>query len=80
MGDCCDMYGRRPDGQLCHKISEIFAEKYFLFESRVQTVRHCRPDGRTCAASNFYIRLRASGPRGMAVRTVDLQHAISITV
>jgi hypothetical protein len=26
MGDCCDKYGRRPDGQLCDRIFEIFAE------------------------------------------------------
>jgi len=38
-----------------------------------------RPDGRTSAASNFLIRLHASGPRGMSVRTVELQHAISIS-
>jgi hypothetical protein len=37
--------------------SENFAEKSFLFKSRVRTVRHCRPDGRTSAASNFHIRL-----------------------
>jgi hypothetical protein len=45
----------------------------------VRTVRHCRSDGRTSAASNFHIRLRASGPRGMNVRTAILQHAISIS-
>jgi hypothetical protein len=43
-------------------------------------VRYCRPDGRTFATSNFHIRLRASEPWGMAVRTVDLLHAISISV
>jgi hypothetical protein len=31
------------------------------------------------AASNFHIRLRTSGPRGMNVRTAILQHAISIS-
>jgi len=50
-----------------------------MFESRVQTVRHCRPDSRMSAASNFHIRL-ASGPWGIAVQTVDLLHAISISV
>jgi hypothetical protein len=39
----------------------------------------CRPDGRTSAASNFHIRLSASGPRGMNVRTAILQHTISIS-
>jgi hypothetical protein len=38
-----------------------------------------RPDGLTTAASNFLIRLRASGPWGMSVRTAELQHAISIS-
>jgi hypothetical protein len=42
-------------------------------------VRHCRPDGRTSAASNFHIRLSASRPRGMNVRTAILQDAISIS-
>jgi hypothetical protein len=37
-----------------------------------------RSDGSTSAASNFLIRLRASGPWGMSVRMADLQHAISI--
>jgi hypothetical protein len=59
--------------------SKNFAEKSFLFKSHVQTVKHCRPDGRTFAATNFLIRLRASEPRGMGVRTADLQHAISIS-
>jgi hypothetical protein len=36
-------------------------------------------DGRTSAVSNFLIRLRASGPWGMSVRTAELQHAISIS-
>jgi hypothetical protein len=39
MGDCCNMYGRRPDGKLCDR-----------------TVRHCRPDGRMFAASNFHFK------------------------
>jgi hypothetical protein len=38
-----------------------------------------RPDGRTSVASNFLIRLRASVPWGMSVRTAELQHAISIS-
>jgi hypothetical protein len=42
-------------------------------------VRHWRPDGCTPAASNFHIRLCASGPRGMNIRTTILQHAISIS-
>jgi hypothetical protein len=80
MGDCCNMYGRRPDGQLCDRIFQKFRWKSYLFKSLVQTVRHWRLDGRTSAASNFHIRLRASGPRGMNVRTAELQHAISISV
>jgi hypothetical protein len=42
-------------------------------------VRHCCPGGRMSATSNFHIRLRMSGPRGMAVRTVNLKHTISIS-
>jgi hypothetical protein len=69
MGDCYKIYGRHPDGG--HGPSGRttvrpeflrFSLKSFLFESRVQTVRHCRPDGHMSAASNFHIRLRASGP------------------
>jgi hypothetical protein len=59
--------------------SKNFSEKSFLFKCRIRTVRHCRPDGHTSAASNFLIRLRTSGPWGMGVRTADLQHAISIS-
>jgi hypothetical protein len=69
----------RPDRQLCDRIFQKFRWKSFLFKSRVRTVRHWRPDGRTSAASNFHIRLRASRPRGMNVRTAILQHAISIS-
>jgi hypothetical protein len=78
MGDCCNMYGRSPDGQRCDRIFWKFRWKSFLFKSRVRTVRHWHPDGRTSIASNFHIRLRASGPRGMNVRTTILQHIISI--
>jgi hypothetical protein len=38
-----------------------------------------RPDGRTSAASNFHIRLRASGPWGLNVQTAKIQHTISIS-
>jgi hypothetical protein len=86
MGDCSEIYGCRPDGghgpsgwQLCDQNFWDFRRKSFLFESRIRMVRHCRPDGRTSAASNFHIRLHASGPRGMAIQTVNLQHAISIS-
>jgi hypothetical protein len=79
MGDCSNMYGCRPDGQQSDRIFWKFCRKSFMFKSRVWTVRHWRPDGRTSAASNFHIRLRASGPWGMNVRTAILQHAISIT-
>jgi hypothetical protein len=75
MSDCCDKYGCRLDRQLCDRKFQDFRWKYFLFESRIRTVRHYRPDGCTSAANNFQIRLRVSGPRGMAVRTVDLQRA-----
>jgi hypothetical protein len=70
----------RPDGQLFDMIFWKFRWKSFLFKSRVWTVRHWRPEGRTSATSNFHIRLRASGPRGMNVRTAELQHSISISV
>jgi hypothetical protein len=56
-----------------------FAEKSFLFKSRVRTVRQRRTDGRTSVASNFLIRLRPFGPWGMSVRMADLQHAIFIS-
>jgi hypothetical protein len=69
----------RLDGQQCDRIILEFHWKSFLFKSRVRTVRHYRPDGRTSAASNFHIRLRASGPWGMNVRTAILQHTISIS-
>jgi len=69
----------RPDRQLCDQNFWDFLWISFLFKSRVRTVRHSRLDGRTSATSNFHIRLRASGPWGMNVRTAELQHAISIS-
>lgn len=69
----------RPDGQLCDRFFENLAEKSFLSKIHVWKVRHCRPDGRTSAASNFHIRLHASRPWGMSVWTAELQHTISIS-
>jgi len=83
MGDCCYKYGCRPDGGHGPFGRTIVRQKILRFLLKifsVWTVRHYRPDGCTSAASNFHLRLPASGPRGMAVRTVDLQHAISISV
>jgi hypothetical protein len=77
MGDFSEIYRCRPDGQLCDQNFRDFCWKSFLFENRVRTVRHSRLEGRTSTASNFHIR--ASRPRGMAVQTVTLQHAISIS-
>jgi hypothetical protein len=79
MGDYSDICGVVRMDNCGTDFFENFAEKSFLFKSRVRTVRHCRPDGRTSAASNFLIRLRASGPWGMSVRMAELQHAISIS-
>jgi hypothetical protein len=80
MGDCSDICGYHLDGG--HELPgrttvrqifpKNFAKKSFLFKSRVQMVRHCRPDGRTSVASNLLIRLRASGPWGMSVQTANL--------
>jgi hypothetical protein len=69
----------RPNGQLCDRIFRKFRWKSFLFKSPIRTVRHWHLDGRTSAASNFHIRLRASGPMGKNVRTAILQHSISIS-
>jgi hypothetical protein len=41
-----------------------FAEKSFMFKSRVRTVRNCRPDGRTSAGSNFHVRLSRVRTKG----------------
>jgi hypothetical protein len=64
MGDCSEIYGCRPNGQLCDQNFWYFCWKSFLFESRVRTVRHCCPDGRTFAASNFHIRLSCVRTKG----------------
>jgi hypothetical protein len=86
MGDCFDKARRRPDGG--HGLSGWttvqpefldFQWKSFLFESRVRTVRHCRLDSCTSAASNFLIKASRVRTKGMTVRTVDLLQAISIS-
>jgi hypothetical protein len=43
-------------------------------------VKHCRPDGRTSAASNFLTKASRVRTLGMTVRKVDLLHVISISV
>jgi hypothetical protein len=54
----------RLDGQLCDQNFWDFRWKSFLFESRVRTVRHCRPDGCMSATSNFHIRLSRVWTKG----------------
>jgi len=87
MGDYLDKAGRRPDGG--HGPSGRatlrpefwdFCWKSFLFESRIRTVRHCRPDSHTSTASNFLTKASRVWTRGMGVQTVDLLHVISISV
>jgi hypothetical protein len=87
MGDCCDKYGSRPDGEPEPFERTIVRQKIMRFSLKIFPVweprlngRHCHLDDRTSSASNFHIMLHASGPRGMAVRMVDPQHAISISV
>jgi hypothetical protein len=81
-----DKTGRRPDGG--HRPSGRttvrpkfwkFRWRSFLFEGRVRTVRHCRPDSRTSAASNFHIEASRVQTGGTVVRTADLMQAISIS-
>jgi len=76
----------RPDGG--HRLSERttvrpkfqkFRRKSLLFESRVRTVRHCRPDSRTSAARNFHIEASPVRTRRMGIQTVNLMQAISIS-
>jgi hypothetical protein len=70
---------RRPDGQLCNRLSKI-SLKFFLDLSHVWTMLPCHPDGRTSAARNFHIKASCVRIKGMVVRMVDLMHAISIYV
>jgi hypothetical protein len=64
MGDCSDICGCHPDSghgpsgrTTVRHFFKNFAKKSFLFKICVRMLRHCRPDGRTSAASNFHIRL-----------------------
>jgi hypothetical protein len=68
MGVCCNMYRRRPDGQLCNRISEIFAENLSCLRvasgqwgTVVRTV--------ACPLQVISIKaIRAFGPRGWPSR------------
>jgi hypothetical protein len=72
--------GPRPSRQTTVRPKFLkFLWRSFLFESRVQTVRHWRPDGRTSAASNFHIKALRVRTGGTIVWTADLMHAISIS-
>jgi hypothetical protein len=77
--------GHHPDGG--HRPSrrttvrpkfQKFHWKSFLFESSIQTVLPCRPDGHMFAASNFHIKASHVRTGRMVVRTVALMHAISL--
>jgi hypothetical protein len=70
---------RRPDGQLCDRLSKI-SLKFCLDLSRVQTMVPCHPDGCTSAARNFHIMASRVWTKGMVVRTVDQMYAFSILV
>jgi hypothetical protein len=61
---------RRPDGQLCDRLSKILL-KFFPDLSHVQTVLPCRPDDRTSAARNLHIKASGVRTKGMVVQTVD---------
>jgi len=78
MGDCCNMYGRCPDSEPKPSGQATVRQDFLKISLKIFPVEEPRPDGRTSAASNFHIRLRASGPWGMNVRTTILQHTISI--
>jgi hypothetical protein len=81
-----EIHRRRPDGR--HKASRRttvwsafqISQKFFPEMSCVQTVLPCRPDGRTLAARNFYIKALHVRTIEYVVWTVDLMHAISIYV
>jgi hypothetical protein len=79
MGDCSEIYGCRPDGGQGLSGRTTVGLEFLRFSLKIFPVWEPRSDGCTSAASNFHIRLCTSGPRGMAVRTVNLQHAISIS-
>jgi hypothetical protein len=68
---------RRPDEQLCNRLSKI-SLKFFPDLSRVRTVLPCLPDDRTSATHNFHIMALHVRTKGMVTRTVDLMHSISI--
>jgi hypothetical protein len=81
-----DKTGRRPSGGHRSSVRTFMRPKFqkfrwrsFLFESRVRTVRHCRPNGRTPAASNFHIEALRVRTKRMGILTVNLMHAISIS-
>jgi hypothetical protein len=70
---------RRPDGQLCDRLSKI-SLKFFPDLNLVRTMLPCHPDGCTFAAHNFHINALCVWTIGMIFRPVDLMHAISIYV
>jgi len=73
MGDCFDKAGLRQDGgqgpfgrTTVRPEFWDFRWKSLMFESRLRTVRHYRPNGRTSAASNFLTKASLVRTRGMA--------------
>jgi hypothetical protein len=70
---------RHPNGQLYDRLSKILL-KFFPDLSRIRTVLPYRPDGRTIAARNFHIKASRAWTRGKIIRTVDLMHAISVSI
>lgn len=71
----CPDGGHRPSGPTTMRPKfQKFHWKSFLFESCVQTVRHCHPDGRTSAASNFHIEAPRVWTRRLGFQTINLMH------
>jgi hypothetical protein len=58
MGDCSNMYGRRPDGEPEPFGWTTMRPEFFRFSLKIFPVREPRPDGETLSFGRSHIRCK----------------------
>jgi hypothetical protein len=58
MDDCCNMYGRRPDGELGLSGRTIVRQDFFKIPLKIFPVKEPRPDGETLTSGRSHVRCK----------------------
>jgi hypothetical protein len=58
MGDCCNMYGRRPDGELGPLGRTTVGQDFPKISLKIFLVQEPRPDGETLTSERSHVRCK----------------------